>query len=281
MIWLATLATMACITCLAWLMHGWLGPAVRRYRQTYTEQASVRLGEVFLFIDPSQLWGTAICLASLAAAGAHLASGSPILAAVAALLASRLPGWHIARLRRQRLLRFQQQLPDTLLVLAAALKAGASVATAMRHIVEQAEAPLAQEFGLVLREQRLGVTFDTALTHLNMRVPAEGTALMVAALRISAQTGGNLAEALESIAHTLRAGLQLQARIRALTAQGRMQAWVMAALPLWLTGVLTQLEPQAMAVLWQSRLGWAVLFVVAVLEIAGVILIRRIVRIDV
>lgn len=281
MIWLVTIATMACVSCATWFIHSWLGPAMHRYRQTYTQQTKRRLGEVFLFIDASQLWSAAIFLGLLTAAGTYLATGSIFIAGTATILAARLPGWHIARLRRQRLLRFQQQLPDALLALGLGLKAGASVTTAMRHIVEQTDAPLAQEFGLILREQRLGVTFDSALTNLNARVPTESTSLLVAALRISAQTGGNLAEALESIANTLRSSLQLQARIRALTAQGRLQAWVMAALPLLLAGVLNRLEPEAMAVLWQTKVGWAVLLVLTLLEVTGIVLIRRIVSINV
>ena len=106
-------------------------------------------------------------------------------------------------------------------------------------------------------------------------------ALLVAALRVASQTGGNLAEALESIAETLRARLQLQARIRALTAQGRLQAWIVGFLPLFLALVLDRLEPESMALLWHTPLGWAVLAVVLVLETAGVLMIRRIVNIDI
>lgn len=133
----------------------------------------------------------------------------------------------------------------------------------------------------MLREQRLGVTWEAALQHLQTRMPADSTSLVVAAMRIAAQTGGNLAEALESIAQTLRARLQLQAKLRALTSQGRMQAWIVGALPLLLLAVLDQLEPDIMGLLWHTPMGWGVLSVVVVLEVAGVLLIRRIMRIDI
>ncbi|KAG0762459.1 hypothetical protein G6F22_018634 [Rhizopus arrhizus] len=90
-------------------------------------------------------------------------------------------------------------------MLASALRAGVALATGLRHVVEQSSAPLAQEFGLMLREQRMGVPWDAALENLHARMPADSTSLVVAAMRIAAQTGGNLAEALESIAQTLRA----------------------------------------------------------------------------
>ena len=122
---------------------------------------------------------------------------------------------------------------------------------------------------------------DEALEHLNMRMPAESTLLVVAAMRIAARTGGNLAEALDSIAHTLQARLRLQGRVQALTSQGRLQAWIMGALPLLLLAVLDWLEPDAMAPLWHTPQGWAVLALVATLEVLGLWLIRRIVQVDV
>ena len=133
----------------------------------------------------------------------------------------------------------------------------------------------------MLREQRIGVSFDTALDNLNARMPSEATALVVASLRVAAQTGGNLAEALEGISETLRARLQLQGKVRALTAQGRMQAWIVGSLPILLAVVLDYMEPEAMALLWHTPLGWGVLLVVAVLETTGVVMIRRIVNIDI
>ncbi|MBO9352399.1 pilus assembly protein [Bordetella petrii] len=281
MIWLALAMSMACTALLAWRAQAWFGPALQRYRQVYTHDAGVRLGEVFLFIDPGQLWLAALLLAGMAGMATWAASGSVVLGGLAAALAARLPRQMVGRLRHRRLARFEQQLPGALLALAAALRAGVGVSTAMRHIVDHSEAPLAQEFGLMLREQRLGVSFDAALEHLSQRVPSEASALVVAALRVASHTGGNLAETLDGIARTLRERLQLQGKVRALTAQGRLQAWIVGALPLLLMAVLDRMEPQAMAVLWHTPLGWAVLAVMAGLETAGVLLIRRIVDIDI
>ena len=281
MIALAIASSMLCAGLLVWRMVAWFGPALRRYRQVYTEEAGAKLSEVFLFIDPAQLWVVAMACAVLLGSLVFAVSGSGLSAALAAGLASQAPKQLLERLRSKRVSGFEQQLPAALLALAGALRAGISVATALRHIVEQASGPLAQEFGLMLREQRLGVSFDTALGRIHERIPSEAMALLVAALRVASQTGGNLAEALESIAETLRARLQLQARIRALTAQGRLQAWIVGFLPLFLALVLDRLEPESMALLWHTPLGWAVLAVVLVLETAGVLMIRRIVNIDI
>ncbi|SSW65880.1 hypothetical protein AVE30378_01814 [Achromobacter veterisilvae] len=281
MIWLAAGGAMVCAVVLAWRAQGWFAPALRRYREVYTQEAGLRLSEVFLFIDPAQLWAGAVACAALAAALAFSLTGSGVAAALGAVLASRVPRGLVDALRRRRARRFEQQLPMALLMLASALRAGVALATGLRHVVEQSGAPLAQEFGLMLREQRMGVPWDTALGNLHGRMPADSTSLVVAAMRIAAQTGGNLAEALESIAHTLRARLQLQAKLLALTSQGRLQAWVVGALPVALLAVLDRLEPEIMGLLWRTPMGWSVLAVVAVLEIAGVLLIRRIIRIDI
>ncbi len=280
MIWLAAGGAMVCVMVLAWQAQSWFAPALRRYRELYTQEAGVRLGELFLFIDPAQLWVGAVAGGALAATLVFAATSSGILAAAAGLAALRAPRMLVDGLRRRRARRFEQQLPMALLMLASALRAGVALTTGLRHMVDQGGAPLAQEFGLMLREQRLGVPWDQALENLNIRMAADSTALVVAAMRIAAQTGGNLAEALESIAQTVRARLQLQAKLRALTSQGRMQAWIVGALPLLLLAVLDRLEPEIMGLLWRTPLGWAVLAIVAVLETAGVLLIRRIVRID-
>ncbi|OZI25327.1 type II secretion system F family protein [Bordetella genomosp. 7] len=281
MIWVAAIMSMVCSALIAWRVQAWFGPALQRYRQVYTQDAAIKLSEVFLFIDPAQLWLAAMLLAASGGLAAWAASDSLALGALAALLALRLPRYVVGRLRHRRLARFEQQLPGALLALAAALRAGVGLSTALRHIVDHSEPPLAQELGLILREQRLGVSFDAALQNLGQRVPAESTSLVIAAMGVAAQTGGNLAETLDGIARTLRERLALQGKVRALTAQGRLQAWIVGALPLLLMLVLDRMEPEAMAVLWHTPAGWAVLTAVILLEATGIMLIRRIVDIDI
>lgn len=281
MIWLAAFGATCCVMLASWTAQGWLAGAWSRYRQVYTDEAGARLDEVFLFVDPRQLWVANLSFCSLAALAAYVLSGSGAIAVLAG--AAPIRGAHalIALLRRRRQHRFDAQLPDMLLALGSSLRAGASLAGALRQLVEHCDPPLSQEFGLILREQRLGVPFDQALLNLQGRMPTEATGLVVSALRIAARTGGNLAEALERIAAVLAARLQLQGRIRTLTAQGRLQAWIVGALTPALAVVLTWLDPHAMAALWHTRAGWAALAVMALLETAGVLWIRRIVHIDI
>jgi tight adherence protein B len=266
---------------LAWFMQGWAGRAYQRYQTAFKKQAKVRLGEFFLFLDPAQLWLANVLACCTVMLAIYFLSGALWMSAGVGLVALAAPQYVIARLRRQRLARFDQQLPDLLLALAGALRAGSGIQAALRHIIAQSPVPLAQEFGLMLREQRMGVSFEQALAGLYGRMPTEGTGLVVSSLKIAAQSGGNLAETLERIAATLRARLHLLGRVHALTSQGRLQAWVMACLPFALALVLERLDPASMALLWRTPLGWAVMGIVVFLELAGVMFIRRIVNIEI
>ena len=265
----------------SWLVQGWFRLAYRRYQSAFQREAKARLSEFFLFFDPAQLWSLNLILCGGLALVVYILSGSLWLSGLVAGLSLIAPQAAIAGLRRRRLARFDEQLPDLIQALAGALRAGSGVQAALRHIVVQAPAPLAQEFGLMLREQRMGVSFEQALAALYRRMPTEGTGLLVSSLNIAVQSGGNLAETLERIAATLRARLHLLARVRALTSQGKLQAWVMACLPFLLALALEALDPDSMAHLWHTRSGWAVIGVIIGLELLGVMFIRRIVRIEI
>lgn len=280
MIWITLAMSTVCVVLLTWQMQAWLGPAVARYRSLYTRETSIKLDQLFLFINPSRLWAWTVILALLIGGLAFILTGVPMMAFIASVAATRLPHYLVGRVRGRRLVRFERQLPSALSALACALRAGVGVPAALRHIADHSEAPLAQEFGLLLREQRLGVSFDTALGNLGTRVPSEASTLFIASLRVASHTGGNLAEILEGIASTLRERLKWQEKVRTLTSQGRLQAWIVGVLPVLLLCVLSYLEPDVMAMLWSTPAGWGVLAVLCTLEAGGMLLIRRIVNID-
>ena len=122
-------------------------------------------------------------------------------------------------------------------------------------------APISQEFALVLREQRLGVPLDKALQGFAARVDLPDARMLVTTLAIARELGGGLAEALERYARMVRRRLALESRIRALTAQGKLQGWIMGALPIGLAVILWWLNPSEMNQLVESPAGWAVIAV--------------------
>lgn len=271
-----TLAALA-----AWVALQRLQVEYARYRAAFQHETEHRLADFFLFLDPAQVWGAHLAMsAALALMGVALGA-HPLAAALAGLSVLALPRGLMGWARRRRLRRLDEQLPDFLLALAGALRAGSGLQAGLRQVVQHSHRPLAQEFGLLLQQQRMGLTFEDALDALNGRVATESTGLVVAAIKVAGQTGGSLAETLERISATLRTRLQLLGRIQALTSQGRMQAWIMAALPLVLAVALHALDPEAMSALWQTAEGWAVVALIGVLECAGILLVRRIVSIEV
>ncbi|GAA0522756.1 type II secretion system F family protein [Pigmentiphaga daeguensis] len=274
-------AVLVCVSLLVWIACGWVRDSLVRYRAVFTETARVRMSEFFLFVDVNQLWVAHVAVVGLLAAVGGWFAQSWVFAAAGAAAGAWLPRQVARHLRTRRMRRFDAQLPDALLALASALRAGASLQAGLRQIATESEAPLAQEFALLMREQRFGVSMDQSLANLHARVPTEAASLVASALRIAADTGGNLAETLERIGATVRARLHMEGRVRALTAQGRLQARVVGILPWLLLAALHRLEPEAMQRLWTTPGGWAVLALVAALDILGLWMIARIVRIDI
>jgi len=191
------------------------------------------------------------------------------------------PRFVVRWLAQRRLHQFEQQLPDALLMVTGALHAGASLTIALESVASEGKPPISQEFELLLRELRLGVDFSVALRNMERRVPLQDLAMVTAGMALSREVGANLAETLESIAKTIRAKLQMEGKIRSLTAQGKMQGIVMACLPLFLILVLKTMEPEAMAPLFTTWYGWVVSGVILVADLIGYFFIRRITAIDV
>ncbi|MBC7414664.1 MAG: type II secretion system F family protein [Herminiimonas sp.] len=252
-----------------------------RYRADFTDRARFQVQEFFLFIDPSRLFIGNLAIMAMGGLVVWLLTGSPLMVLPAVCILGFLPRVTYGLLRKRRRRLFEEQLPDALMMLCGGLRAGIGFSSAIQQLVAEAQAPLAQEFSLVLREQRLGVTLEQSLTNLLRRMPTQATVLVVSAMRIASETGGGLAETLERTAHTIRSRLQMEGKIGALTAQGKLQAWVVGMLPVALMLILDRMEPDAMAFMWHTRMGWATLCIIAFLEVMGVYVIRKIVAIDV
>jgi tight adherence protein B len=251
------------------------------YRQRFTADTTFNLRELYMVADPVKLYALNLVLLLLATMMVWLMTGSAILGVVSAVALGFLPWFAFNLLKKRRMEMIEQQLPDTLQLFAGAVRAGLSLVGAIRQITSELPLPISQEFQLMLREQRLGVSLDDSLENLTHRVPIQAINLMASAMRIANETGGSLAESLERAAHTLRSQHAMERKIRALTAQGKMQAWVVGLLPLGLLVILSKMEPQAMGMLWTTRIGWGAIALVLMLEFFGIWFIRKIVAIDV
>ena len=266
---------------LAWFAIDVGTVTMARYRADFTDRARFQVQEFFVFIDPSRLFIANVAIMALGGLVAWQVSGHALLALPAIAMLAFMPRIAYGMMRTRRRSKFESQLPDALMMLCGGLRAGIGFSSAIQQLVAEAQAPLAQEFSLVLREMRLGVTLEQSLANLSRRMPTQSTTLVVSAMRIASETGGGLAETLERTAQTIRSRLQMEGKIGALTAQGKLQAWVVGLLPVVLMLILDRMEPEAMAMMWHTRMGWATLAIIAFLEVMGVYVIRKIVAIDV
>jgi tight adherence protein B len=276
-----TLAVAAAVALLVWSLTDLGGKLLVAYRARFTRDIHFSMRELFLFADPARLYAINLALMLLAATVVWLLTHSLVPALIVAVLLAFAPRFIFRWLRRRRIDRIEQQLPDALLMIAGAAKAGLSLVSAVRQVSAELAPPLVQEFQLMQHEQRLGVSLDDSLENLTHRIPVQSVSLMVSAMRIASETGGGLAETLERTASTLRSQHAMELKIRALTSQGKLQAWVVGLLPIFLLWVLSHMEPEAMSLLWTTQMGWGVLAAVAIMEFFGVWIIRRIVAIDV
>lgn len=255
--------------------------AARQYGMSVRRVAHEGLADLFVFVDARRLLVGSLLAAALLVLVLRSAGVPWPLAIVLGSLALVAPRLVHVWLRGRRLRRLAQQLPDALDALAGALRAGLGLHQALATLAEHQPRPIALEFALCLRKQRLGMPLDQALLELTQRVPRMDFVLFVTCVRVARDLGGNLAEAVERLAASLRRKLVMEDRIDALTAQGRLQGWIVGLLPVFLAGVLAWLEPDAMRRLYTTPIGWSVLAVLAVLLGAGALLIRKIVRIDI
>lgn len=251
-----------------------------RHRDRLAHLTTVELAELFLFVDARVFLRLNIIAVIVLPLLVFLMAGL-VPAVVTALSVLVAPTLVYRWLKSRRRLALQRQLPDVADALASALRAGLSLGQALEQVVKFQPRPSSQEFSLMLREHRLGLPLDRALQGLALRASSRDFDLLVATLGIARDLGSGLAEALERFASTVRRRIALEERIRALTAQGRMQGWIMGALPILLAAVLTMMEPATMSMLFSRPAGWAVCAAVLVLETVGFLLIRRIVTIEV
>ncbi len=223
--------------------------------------------------------GSAILLAAIAIA---LVPGLWWLVLLpAAVIGAWLPRAYVARRARTRLQRLDDQLPDTLSLLAGAVRSGSSLFQALDRIAQEAEEPSREEFLRVVRTISLGAPIEVALHSLAERMPTEEIDILTTAISIQQQTGGNIGQILELIATTVRERHRIQREIRVLSAQQRLSAYMLGALPLLMIGILFLISPTYIGRIFEP--GWILILpiTIAILLVVGFVVMNRIARIDV
>lgn len=216
------------------------------------------------------------------------AFGSPLVWLIGGLIGFMLPRFWLGRRKGGRLKAFNKQLPDTITLIANALRAGSSFLQAIELVVRESRPPISTEFGRVIREVNLGLPFEQALENMVRRVRSDDLELMATAISVQHQVGGNLAEILDSIAYTIRERVRIKGEIQTLTAQQRLSGYVVGFLPIALAGFLFVAAPGFMQPMFANPpeilglpAGVVILIFGGFMMFLGFIFIRRIVDIEV
>jgi tight adherence protein B len=200
---------------------------------------------------------------------------------VLALVAAAVPILQVVWKRKKRLHTFNAQLPDTLDLLSRSLSVGHAFSEALNQVGTEMPDPIAAEFRITFEEQKLGLSIKMALDRLAERIPLMDLRLCVTAMHIQRETGGNLAEILEKVSHTIRERYKIMEDFRTMTTASRLSGWILCALPFLLVFVLTVFNPDYMSVLIHDQRGHYVIAFALVWQMFGMLLIKKFLSIKV
>jgi tight adherence protein B len=218
---------------------------------------------------------------ALGLAAVLLVLRDPISSLTGVLLGYFLPRIWVGRRISSRLNAFNKQLPDTIMLLSNSLRAGSSFLQSIELVSRETPPPMGSEMGRVVREVNLGLSMEEALANMVRRIKSDDLDLMVTAIGVQQQVGGNLAEVLDTIAFTIRERVRIKGEIRTLTAQGRYSGYLVAFLPIAIAVTLNFINPEFMQPLFTQTIGQVLLVVGGVMMAIGFFAIRKITDIKV
>ena len=239
------------------------------------------LDQADLHVTPSRLLMFSVMAGMLAGLAASVLSISILLILAAGLLAASIPFVHVWWKRKKRFDAFLENLPDALDLMSRALSAGHAFSESMHMVSTEMPEPIATEFHKTYEEQNLGLSLKLALENLTQRMPLLDLRMCVTAVLIQRETGGNLAEILEKVAYTIRERFRILGDLKTLTTSSRMSAWLLCGLPIAVTLVITAMNPEYMNVLWKDPRGHYLIATAMLLQITGMLIVRKILRIKI
>jgi tight adherence protein B len=197
-------------------------------------------------------------------------------AALGFLIGVAFPAIMVKVAYQKRMKKFRNQLVDGLTMLSSSLKAGLSFIQAIEVLCEEMPAPISQEFKLILKENKWGMSLEESLIKLRKRVPLEEANLLVSSILIARESGGELPKVLSRLTSTIRDNIKLQEKIATFTLQGRLQGLIMVFLPIGFSYFVYKQNPDHFVVMWQTSIGRLFVMIAVVLEIVGAIVVKKV-----
>ncbi|MEA3340059.1 MAG: type II secretion system F family protein [Chloroflexota bacterium] len=243
---------------------------------------ATQLARADLKITVAEFMAVTVLLVVVAGAVVFFLRRGDILAtAGACLLAFFAPRTYVGMLRGRRLKAFNNQLSDSINLLVNSLRAGYSVMQAMEAIAEEMGPPISVEFGRVVQEVQFGITLEQALAHMLRRITSEDLDMLVTAINVQREVGGNLAEVLDSISHTIRERVRIKGDMQSLTAQSRISGYMVSVIPVALAGFMYLINPEFISLLFTHICGYIMLGAAFLGIILGFVIMNKMMQIDV
>ena len=250
-------------------------------RKKGMRELQLNLIKADLMMRSEEYIGMVVLILIAAYAVVFLLTGSILFGIIGAGVSFFIPGIVVNMKKNKRSQAMTDRLPEALNILSNGLRAGFSFPQALSVVVREMEGPLTIEFGRVLRENRLGKPMDEALNDMMERIENEDLEMLVIALLIQRQVGGNLAEVLDSIAHTIRERVRIKGEIRTLTAEGRMSAIILSLLPVAVALAIFIMNPGYIVPFVQEPIGIFMIVGAVIMQIIGILVLRKMVAIEV
>jgi len=245
-----------------------------------------KLGLMFIEIPPQRillgLFGVSFGLGSLV----FLVFLPNLFPAIPFGIITAVVGWKAPRpfvdwLYNRRVNKFVFQMVDALSLMSNGLRSGLSVVQSLGLVTQEMPQPIQQEFTLVLSENKLGVSMEEAFNNLAKRIKSDDVEMFVTSINILKETGGNLAETFDTIVTTIRERIKVEKKIEAMSAQGLYQGIFVMAIPPIMGFLFYQMDPEFMAPLFSTAIGWGIIMAIFLLEAIGFFVIMKVVKIDV
>lgn len=263
----------------------------KTYKERYIKEASVELDDVLLQMPAGRIFDLSMALsmvaafigvASMAMFTDNFSWPKAIFIGVAlAVPAFFSPRFYLRHKKKSRLIMFNEQLEDALTSMGSALRSGFSINQAIEVVAQENRRPISVEFRLLMQEIRLGVPLEEALQKMVDRLESDDFELVATAIITARQTGGELTTIFQRLAGVIRERTRIQGRLRSMTAQGRLQAYVVGAMPFVLMLAMNYVAPKMMSAFFNSMVGIGVMVGVCLLVIIGFLVIKKITTIDI
>ena len=248
---------------------------VDQYREMKAAKATKTLDDLFMIVNPRTLRiAFGVVPIGLGLAG-FFVTHQLLIALACVAVGVLLPDLWVRMTKSVRRTRFRKQLVDALLILSSSLRAGLSLMQAFEQLESEMPPPASQEFGLMLKAQRLGRPFPEALKTLNLRVPCEELELFTTAVLVARETGGDLTKVIGHLVTTIRERQKLQDKVTTLTLQGRLQAYVISGLPRAFSVFVRQFNREYFKIFVTDPVGQTLIIVAVTLWLVGMFLLFR------